>query len=1670
MDSASSDGEEEKPSSVRLLVNLVNQQMEASQRREERVIALLEQMSAQVSVLPTAGAAPDATTDPGVSSAQLEPRVQATAAHPSGGDVAGTGPALHSPLPLGTDPGRSPRGTEPSGVEPSGAESRALTGHPSGDRGAAAAGQALRAPTPPAPSGAGYGLFVPAVHGSATGAPAGPQSDPDRSRARSRLPAAATPAPRLISSASLKDFESWRSKFDGFRLLVGLNELPQAEQRAALLALVDDDWARVVRFGLSQPTATIDQIIIGMQQHLRRQRNVIIDRRDFNMRLQQPGETFDEYLCALKETASFCDFCRICIDDRLRDRLVVGVRDEDARRRMLELPELTLQSAADICRASENARSSASAIGGQGTSSLAQLSRYQRDRRSQRSDSQRDRRSQRSDSQDSRGQRDSSTTGRRCGRCGRTHQDGQSCPATGRTCRKCQKTGHFAAVCRNQEDGPRRSRGRSASRHQQSRGSSQHVRSLTQGDRGATPAPTERLPDVRVRGISARCSPRVQLQLHRPDDDAVIATHWTPDTGAETSAVSLKYANKMGIKKEDLSPPRSRLLNADNREMQCFGTCNITLQLGNVRHTVEAAVVQKLNGPLLSWHDSIKLRILPESYPQQLQSVRTTPSPAVSTDAERVTSRARSSSRPEKQEEKTKMEPPKWIPKTVGAASRGIPSLNERHEHFKQMKTAFPKVFDTTSPLREMSGGLMAIELTDDAVPFALRTPRAIPFCWREEVREQLEDMIQKDVIEPVHHPTVWCHPLVPVPKTSEDGSATGCRLTIDFTRLNKFVKRPIHPVRSTHDAVASIGTGAQFFTKLDAKAGYHQVPIREEDQDLTTFITPWGRYRFRRAAMGLVSSGDVYNQRGDEALGDIPRTCKVVDDVIIWDASYDEHLRHVWDVIKRCDDNGITLNPKKCAFAAESINFCGYTIGTSGYTPDAKKTAALSKFPRPECLTDLRSFLGLVHQMGSFSPEVAGAAEPLRQLLRPKNAWLWTEEHTKAFNEVKTALLKPPVLGFFSPARRTVLETDAARLKGLGFCLRQQDEAGTWRLIQCGSRFLTETETRYAVIEVEMLAIVWAIRKCYIYLQGMQKFEVVTDHRPLIPILNEKSLQDISNPRLQRLRESITSYNFTAVWRQGRLHAIPDALSRYPVEEPTEDDETVERQVSSQISNMVIRTVTSVEEDGTRVSPFEDATLSAVRAASQRDPELMALKEATLAGFPDHKSEAEPQIRPYWSVRDRLAVDGDLVLCGQRLIVPSSLRRDVLQKLHASHQGEERTKRRARQVVYWPGIDRDISNTVKSCPECQRYMPKQQKEPIIQMPAPTRVFEVVSADFFEYGGRTYLVYVDRMSGWPWVSHMGRSASAHQLVTSLRQAFASTGVPNLLLSDGGPQFTAKKTRDFLSKWEVNHQLSSPHYPQANGHAESAVKAVKRLIKKTTSGGDLDSDAFAEGLLELRNSPRADGRSAAQVLLGHPLRSRVPAHHSSFAKFWQERAAECDKRAAEQRRREAEHYNASARQHRPLQIGQHVLMQDPRTGLWDSTGTISGLSQQRRSFLVRTPSGRIYWRNRRFLRPLRPLITVGGQPSTSPADAPSPAPEVAVTEPSTPRTVAPAAAAAASPSTSSSVSASASSSPADSTDRESEPRSPPALRRGTRNRQRPSRLQVHWGGAQAYGYE
>ena len=316
-------------------------------------------------------------------------------------------------------------------------------------------------------------------------------------------------------------------------------------------------------------------------------------------------------------------------------------------------------------------------------------------------------------------------------------------------------------------------------------------------------------------------------------------------------------------------------------------------------------------------------------------------------------------------------------------------------------------------------------------------------------------------------------------------------------------------------------------------------------------------------------------------------------------------------------------------------------------------------------------------------------------------------------------------------------LENDASTLNGLGFALWQL-QGDQWRLLQCGSRFLSDAESRYAIIESELLAVVWAVRKCSLFLSGAA-FELCTDHRPLVLILNSYPLDQIENPRLQRLVLKLHPYQLSATWREGTDNAFADALSHNPVSLPIPDEEFGEDPASYAPA---VRACIREDTEGLIANLRHHELLTAARA----DDDYQILIHSIRHGFPAVRRDANPAIIPYLTFYQHLSVDNGLVLKGQRIVVPHSLRARVLQDLHASHQGLTRTLRRARQVVYWPNMTNDLSCLIKQCEPCRLHAASQPKEPlrITDDRCPTLPFESTSADLFSCQGWEYLVYVDR--------------------------------------------------------------------------------------------------------------------------------------------------------------------------------------------------------------------------------------------------------------------------------------------------------------------------------------
>ena len=1324
--------------------------------------------------------------------------------------------------------------------------------------------------------------------------------------------------PPLRADATFQVFREWRRRWDDYSVMVDLSKLPRQKQLIQLRMCLTLETQRVLEHTLDIPPGTdksVEEVLDALQQHIKSLRNEALRRRELLSCKQLEGEPFSDFYVRLKHIAEELDVCpgasSTCEETQLKMVILMGVRDEELVQKLISLDATaSLQDVVNTCRSYEATRTAASAIRAP-PSQLCATSTYKKQKGHKKTVA----------------SPQPSKPAAPCQFCARQHSSTDKCPATESNCRNCGHRGHFARTVKCPA---------TTSQCQFCSRMGHYEKQCNMKNKAKT-GPTSNATTQSLRkGKTSSCRRlgSVSSQTPKPvcisisHGDTVSRMYMLPDTGADISVIGPQHLETLKIPRSALQPsPPTTTLTADGSPMApALGTLQATLTLGTRSCSAVLQVHNGVSMPLLSYGHCQELAIISPDFPKPIQEI-------------------------------------KHVNRCNELPLPSNASPEDAKQFFlREFKDVLVSKEDLTSaPLKPMAGPPMRIHLKDDAVPFSISTPRQIPFAFRNQVKAELDSMTAQGIIKPADdEPSEWCHPLVVVPKDK------GVRITVDLTKLNSQVIRPAHPSPTPFAAVRSVSPQAKYFTTADALCGYWQMQLAEEDQPLTTFITPYGRFQHCRGPMGFAATGDAYCLRGDLALQGLQNCVKVVDDILLFDEDLQTHFQRVHEMLLRCRKNGITLNRDKFMVAVPNVTFCGYRLTKDGIAADPDKVSAIRDFPRPANLTDLRSFMGLVNQLAEFTPDIASTAQPLRPLMSPKRAFTWTADHDEAFRRVKNALVSPPVLASFEPDRPVILQTDASRLNGLGYALLQDHGNGNLRLVQCGSRFLTDAETRYATIELEMLAVSWAMSKCRLYLIGLQHFTLMTDHRPLIPILNHYTLDAVENPRLQRLKEKVSSYMFTAVWRAGKQLHLPDALSRAPVSRPTQEDNIFCAESEAFLRTLI--TVNALTSEETSPPQTADRTLQDLCRAAQADPAYARLKDCVTTGFPSNRYDLHSDLLPFWKLRDNLSTDGDLVLYGARIVVPAALRRRTLTRLHDSHRGVEATKRRAKQTVFWPGIDSDISSTVAACEPCQVLQPSLQQEPLHNDDHPDRPFESVSADFFAVAGKSFLVITDRLSGWPVVIPCYNNTTASNTIRMFCRYFREVGVPLRLRTDGGPQFTSHDFQEFLQRWGVHHRISSPHYPQSNGHAEAAVKSVKYLILKTAPSGDIDCEDFSRGLLELRNTPNTSGRSPAQILYGRPLRSCVPAHSQSFSKEWQAKSEDCDRRAAARTMQATLHYDEHARPLPRLSVGQTVRIQDPTSHRWDKVGVIMGVFKPR-DYEVRLPSGRVFRRNRRFLRPV-----------------------------------------------------------------------------------------------------
>ena len=345
--------------------------------------------------------------------------------------------------------------------------------------------------------------------------------------------------------------------------------------------------------------------------------------------------------------------------------------------------------------------------------------------------------------------------------------------------------------------------------------------------------------------------------------------------------------------------------------------------------------------------------------------------------------------------------------------------------------------------------------------------------------------------------------------------------------------------------------------TVLDAWNGYHSVPLQEEDRHYTTFITPWGRYRYRVAPQGYVASGDGYTRRYDEIVADFPNKTKCVDDALLWESDVEKSTWQTINYIDLCGRKGITFNIPKFVLAEETVEFAGFEVTSQSVRPCHQYLQAILDFPTPGNITDIRSWFGLLNQV-SYTFSMAPKMQPFRALLKPGTPFTWDETLECLFQESKHQIVQEIERGvrIFDKNLPTCLATDWSKC-GIGFWLFQKHCSCPsiellccsegWKIVLVGSRFTSGAESRYAPVEGEALAAADALDKARFFVLGCKNLILAVDHKPLLKVLGDRSLDEIANGRLRNLKERTLRYRFRVTHVPGVKHKAADAISRHP-------------------------------------------------------------------------------------------------------------------------------------------------------------------------------------------------------------------------------------------------------------------------------------------------------------------------------------------------------------------------------------------------------------------------------------------------------------------------------------------------------------------------------------------
>lgn len=916
------------------------------------------------------------------------------------------------------------------------------------------------------------------------------------------------------------------------------------------------------------------------------------------------------------------------------------------------------------------------------------------------------------------------------------------------------------------------------------------------------------------------------------------------DSGANQSLLSARYCRANGVV---ITPAPQAVELADGKRMQVSGVCNVRIQIGQYKAVHKCWVAHlhpaydlilgrtwmKLSGAIIDATCN-KLSVLTSKGRVVLQRPTDAAAPASAGESPmRLLSVLQAKRATRKNTDSVLVFVGKADEsKLVATTTDGLVPPVQLQQILDSNRDVFSEDIAELPPDRGDQENI--INLLPGATPKSVPQYR-LTKTEKEAITEYVKELLAKKLIEPSSSP--WGAPVLFVPKKTGEGWK-GLRLCIDYRLLNKQTIRNSFPLPRIDDLVDQLGQ-AKVFSSLDLTSGYWQCRLTDSDRPKTAFRTPFGLFQWRVAPMGLCNSPARFQSIMNRIFQPLLNKCVTVylDDILVFSRTPEEHTQHLQQVFDILRANKFVLKQSKCCFNLPEVHYLGHVVGRDGVKVDPAKIRAVEKCPRPETVTQVRSFLGFVNYFRRFIDRYADVSRPLNELLhgaRKKHARVvWTADCQKAFDTLKQLLVTAPVLAVPDFSKPFEIEADASDFC-MGAVLLQDGHP-----IAYESRTFIPAERRYGTGERELCAVVHALKVWRCYLWG-NRFTIKSDHEPLKYLQSKGTL----SPRQARWSELLSAYDYVWVYKKGST-MIADALSRLPE------------------------------------SPAGGAAACAavLPPADPHTPlyKLIAAETAKDSWFASPKS-----------VRG-LVKRGPCWYKGSKLVVPQALRLQVMEELHdapySGHRGVTKTLALLGKTYWWPKMRAEVTHHVRTCAVCQvmksrSVKPGGQLQPL---PIPEDRWEAIAMDFItdlpctRAGHDAILVFVDRLTRMVLFAPCTKDTDAVGTAKLLRDyVFCNHGLPQSIVSDRDSRFTSKVWTELMRLLGTRLDMSSAFHPQTDGLTERYNRVLEEYLRSYVSATYDDWDEWLPMAQFAINNSKQESLNATPFFLNFGRHPRTPA--------------------------------------------------------------------------------------------------------------------------------------------------------------------------------------------------